>query len=104
VGRLASAPRARVLLVLAVTVLALALRVHLLGEADIWWDEGYSAWLARLGATAIPVETAYDVHPPFYYLLLHWWFQVAGDGEFSLRFPSALGWARARHWPPPSSP
>ncbi len=89
-GRLASAPRARVLLVLAVTVLALALRVHLLGEADIWWDEGYSAWLARLGATAIPVETAYDVHPPFYYLLLHWWFQVAGDGEFSLRFPSAF--------------
>jgi len=34
--------------------------------------------------------TAHDVHPPLYYGVLHYWTQLAGNSEASLRAPSAI--------------
>jgi len=74
----------------SVVVVALALRLPRLGDQNLWWDEGYSVFIARLGLRQGAVETAYDVHPPLYYWLLHFWRLAAGEGEWALRFLSLL--------------
>ncbi len=75
---------------LALLLLAFALRIWGLADHNIWWDEGLAAWMARLPVPQILDWNARDVHPPLYFTLLHFWWRVAGDGEFVLRFPSAL--------------
>ena len=88
--------------------LAFALRLFRLQDASVWWDEGFSVWEARMGLLALADRTAYDVHPPFYYWLLHFWRLWVGDGEFALRYLSVIFgvltlaalWALARRLAP----
>lgn len=70
-------------------LLALSLRVHELGAQSFWYDEGTTATVAPRGLTTIVANAAADIHPPLYYLLVHWWVAAAGSGEIVLRFPSA---------------
>ncbi len=70
--------------------LGFALRLFRLQDASVWWDEGFSVWEARMGFLALADRTAYDVHPPFYYWLLHFWRLLVGDGEFVLRYLSVI--------------
>ncbi len=97
--------------ILLITLIAFALRVFRLGDAAVWWDEGFSVWEARMGLGALADRTAYDVHPPFYYWVLHFWRLGVGDGEYQLRFLSLIFglltlvmlWALAR-WLLPKRP
>lgn len=73
---------------LAIAVAALGLRLYRLADAPVWWDEGWSVWLARMPLPEAAVRTAYDVHPPLYYAMLHLWLLVAGEGELAIRYPS----------------
>jgi len=72
-------------------LVALALRLHRLGDADIWWDEGWSIWLARMPLLQQAERTAYDTNPPLYYALLHFWRLVVGESEYAVRLLSVLG-------------
>lgn len=56
---------------------------------SLWYDEGFSVYLARMGLGEITARTAADIHPPFYYYLLHFWLKLCGNSEFSLRYLSA---------------
>ena len=78
------------LTVAALTLLALALRVHELARWDLTFDEAASIWIARKPPPQMIgyLLGAFHEHPPFYYLSLWAWTQVAGDGEFALRFLS----------------
>lgn len=76
------------LAITASVLLAFALRVFTLGVQSLWYDEGFSVFLARQPLAEITRLTAGDIHPPFYYFLLHFWIVIAGDGEFALRFLS----------------
>ncbi|HBY95651.1 MAG TPA: hypothetical protein DEP84_17140, partial [Chloroflexi bacterium] len=76
--------------VLVFALLAFALQSWALGGQSLWYDEGFSAWLAARPTADIIVRTAADIHPPLYYLLLHGWIAFAGQTEFALRFPSVL--------------
>ncbi len=69
---------------------ALALRLWGLDQHNIWWDEGLTAWAARLSLPGILNWTAHDVHPPLYFLITHGWWRVMGDGAWGLRFLPAL--------------
>lgn len=80
-------PRHRLLLV-ALLLLAFALRLHRLGSDSLWYDESVSALLAAKSLPAMWAHTARDIHPPLYYALLHLWTAVAGRGEFALAFLS----------------
>ncbi len=82
--------RADRILILALLLLAFGLRVWGLADHNIWWDEGLAVWAARSSVPAILHWTAHDVHPPLYFLLLRGWWLLVGDGEYLLRFPSAL--------------
>lgn len=73
-------------------ILALAafVRFYDLTAAAIWGDEGSSLLLARYPLSEIWKHAAFDVHPPLYFILLHGWIELFGDGIFSIRCLSAL--------------
>lgn len=75
---------------LAVVSLALIVRFYAIDAPSIWYDEAYSLLLARETPTRIWALTALDVHPPLYYVLLHYWVMVWGDSPLSARAMSAL--------------
>ena len=77
-------------LIVGLLWLSAALRIHRLGSKSIWWDEGWSVWVARQSLLDIARQVGHDVHPPLYFWLLHLWQAGSGDGEFPLRFLSAL--------------
>jgi len=73
-----------------VLLLAFALRVYRLGDQNVWWDEGFSVWVARHDLGTLTTIAAGDTHPPLYYWLLHPWMLVTGPSEFAIRFPSLM--------------
>jgi len=80
----------RLALMTLVLLAAFALRVLALGGDSVWWDEGFSVWIARQPPGELFYQTAVDVHPPLYYLLLRGWRALAGEEEVALRLLSAL--------------
>lgn len=72
---------------LAVLLLAFALRIHHFDSQSLWSDEGISLLRSaqHLGPMLrdMPVE-----HAPGYFVLLHFWQQATGDSDFALRFLS----------------
>lgn len=75
---------------LPILALAAVVRFYDLTAAAIWGDEGSSLLLSRFSLPDIWLHAAHDVHPPLYFLLLHGWIALFGDGIFSIRSLSAL--------------
>jgi uncharacterized membrane protein len=75
---------------LLIVLLAFLLRLYRLDHQSLWYDEGFSLYLARLSLGEITARTASDIHPPLYYYLLHLWLGSFGDSEFVLRFFSLV--------------
>ena len=71
-------------------LLAFALRAHRIGEQRVWWDEGWSVWVARFSPLEILRQTGNDVHPPLYFEWLHFWRGLSGDSEAGLRLLAAF--------------
>lgn len=61
--------------VLAFVLVALGfgLRLFHLDAQSFWYDEACSAAIAKGTLAQIVSNRFLDVHPPLYYLLLHWW-------------------------------
>lgn len=74
----------------ALILAGFALRLFNLGAQSLWYDETVSAFLARQSVPALLAHTARDIHPPGYYLLLHFWAGLAGHTEFALAFLSLI--------------
>ena len=71
--------------------LGYALRVLRLDDKSTWFDEGYTAWLARADVRTILVELApFDTSPPLHYIVLHGWRQLVGESAFALRYLSVV--------------
>jgi mannosyltransferase len=79
------------LLLLLVLVLAAGLRFYRLDAQSFWNDEGNSARIAERSIALILEGAAGDIHPPLYYLALHYWRALVGQSEFALRALSAVG-------------
>ena len=75
---------------MAILLLAFGLRVYRLDGQSLWNDEGTSVATAALSLEAIGRAAAADIHPPLYYVLLHFWMPLAGQTEFALRFLSVI--------------
>ena len=75
---------------LASCVLAFALRSANLDKQSLWWDEAFSVIVARKSISQIlnALETYPDFNPPLHYLVLHFWVPLAGQFEFTARWPS----------------
>lgn len=83
--------RRELLLLLALTAAGGWLRVWTIGQKGLWLDEAFSVWVATqpLGPLLAFVAQI-DQHPPLYYLLLHFWIALVGDGPAAVRLLSAL--------------
>lgn len=78
----------RPLVPLFVLLAGFALRLYRLGVESLWYDETVSLLLARSDLAELTRHTAGDIHPPFYYYLLHFWGEFSGWSEFSSAFLS----------------
>ncbi len=76
---------------LLVLVLAAGLRFYRLDAQSFWNDEGNSARIAERTVPLILEGAAGDIHPPLYYLALHYWRALVGQSEFALRTLSSVG-------------
>ena len=75
-------------LLLLLLLVGFALRVYQLSHESIWFDEGASIYFAKKSVPEIFFLK--ESNPPLYYIVLHWWINVFGDSEFSVRFPSVI--------------
>lgn len=76
---------AKTCVVLAILLIGTALRLHQVTLPVIWLDEAFSVLLSRLSPGQILFHTARDVHPPLYYLILHYWMQWFGSESLAVR-------------------
>jgi mannosyltransferase len=70
-------------------ILATALRLYGIANESLWLDEATSLMLARMDIPSLVQWTALDIHPPLFYILLHYWRHL-GEGEAMLRGLSVL--------------
>ncbi len=78
-------------MIFIILILGFLLRLISLNQS-LWHDEATSALVARDFSVA-EILTQFspgDFHPPFYYLMLHFWIQVFGTSEVAIRMLSIL--------------
>jgi mannosyltransferase len=73
---------------IAILLLAFALRLILLETRPLWYDDAFSVLLAERGPAAIAAGTAADTMPPGYYLMLYAWMNVFGQSPLAMRMLS----------------
>lgn len=71
-------------------LLAALLRFYRLDAQSLWSDEGSSVAQALRDMPTIAEHAARDIHPPFYYILLHVWIIPFGISENGVRSLSAV--------------
>lgn len=76
--------------IVGATLVGAVLRLFALGRQSLWIDEVFTWNSADVGQPLRLSHLLENVHGPLYSLLLHLWTGLAGDGEWALRFPSAL--------------
>jgi len=78
------------LVLLAILLLAVALRLHALEAQSLWNDEGTSVALASRDLATITRNASQDIHPPLYYYALHAWMGLFGDRVGAVRSLSVV--------------
>jgi uncharacterized membrane protein len=65
-------------------------KLSILGSRELWLDETYSAYVAKLPFRHLLRFTTGDVHPQLFSILLWGWVHVVGDAQTRLRLFSVL--------------
>jgi mannosyltransferase len=74
--------------VAASVVAGVVLRLYT--ASPLWLDEALTVNIARLPLGDLVEALKHDGAPPLYYVLLHGWMRIAGDGDTAVRLLSAL--------------
>lgn len=86
-----SMPEARnPIIVAAIVVISFVLRMYDIGANGFNRDELSTLQYAGENLGAMLRGTDLDVHPPFYYVILHFWMLAFGQGEVAVRTLSAV--------------
>lgn len=76
---------------LVITVIAGLIRFYNIGTRSIWLDEGITVNLAWDSIRNIVLNRASTgIHPPLYFIFMHFWIRIFGDSEVALRSFSAI--------------
>lgn len=78
------------LALLALILLAWILRLYHLDVQSLWYDEGVTAQVARMGVRELARWTADDIQPPLYYLMAGGWLRLIRPWEAPLAFTMRL--------------
>lgn len=89
-GRRRALPIEAAFTVGAVAAVLVGAGLRLYTTSDLWLDEALSVNIARLPVGDLLDQLRRDGHPPLYYLLLHGWIDVFGEGDVAVRSLSAL--------------
>ncbi len=81
--------RGYLIAVLVLILLGCGARVLFLSGPSLWLDEANSVLFIKGSAADCINHAKTDLHPPLYYLLLHFWSSLGRD-EFTLRLFSVL--------------
>ena len=73
-----------------ILLFACLLRVLFLNQHSIWFDEAFSYFVAKQNLGDLIKASLADNHPPFYFLLLHFWIKLLGNFEWILRSLSII--------------
>lgn len=86
------APSWQAAVLIAILALAAFLRFYDLGEESLWVDELASLSFAspKDATGVVDFVRSDDVHPPLYYLVLHYTLKLFGESEAAIRLPSAV--------------
>lgn len=78
-------------LIAFIIVSGIFLRVFLLAQESLWLDEVSSVRISKNEIDKVfSVVSQNDVHPPFYYSLLHYWMKIFGHTEAAVRSLSVV--------------
>lgn len=77
-------------LVLGALVVLTGVVARFLAPNGLWLDEALSVNIAKLPLTQMAGALVQDGSPPLYYVMLHCWMLVFGQGEFAVRSLSAI--------------
>jgi hypothetical protein len=69
---------------------ALGIVLRFVQRSPLWLDEALSVNIARLPVGDLLDALRHDGHPPLYYLLLHWWMALVGEGDVAVRALSGI--------------
>ena len=69
---------------------AFLLRVTNIGRESLWYDEAISFLTAELPLRSILTNLIRDPHPPFSYIILHFWFKLFSPSDVNGRLLSLL--------------
>lgn len=73
-----------------VGVVALGVALRFVSTSKLWLDEALSVNIAALPVGDLLEALKHDGHPPLYYLLLHYWMEVFGEGDVTVRALSGV--------------
>ena len=74
-----------------VLLVAFSIRMYGLGDQSLWYDEGYTVFVAAHSPLfIIPRVAQGDLNTPLHYLMLHYWMIGAGASEFAGRMLSVF--------------
>jgi len=78
------------LTLLSISLYVLYNQVLTIKRESLWFDESISFLAAKLPLAQILNNSIQDPHPPFYYVLLHWWFNIVSEGDANGRLLNVL--------------
>jgi len=74
----------------AVLVVVAGTAGRFLAPGGLWLDEALSVNISKLPLGQLPGALVQDGSPPLYYLLLHYWMLIFGQGDFAVRALSGI--------------
>jgi hypothetical protein len=76
------------LIVAGIVAVGVALRFY--SPSNLWLDEALSVNISRLSLGDLFEALRHDGHPPLYYVLLHYWMELFGEGDLAVRALSGI--------------
>src|SRR5918992_2870845 len=64
-----------------VGLVALGIGLRFVSTSSLWLDEALSANISALPVGDLLEALRHDGHPPLYYLMLHGWMELVGEGD-----------------------